>query len=945
MGKTLVIAEKPSVAADIARILGCTIRGEGCVSNDRYIVTWAVGHLVTLKTPDEIDERYAKWTMDDLPLLPESIPLKVIESSKKQYQIVKKLFNDSETDRIICATDAGREGELIFHYIYIQSGCRKPFDRLWISSMTDEAIREGFRSIRPGHDYDDLYQAARARSEADWLVGMNASRAYSIRYNARLTVGRVQTPTLAMLVARKDEIEHFVPQKYATLTASFGDYSGTFFSDAYDPDTHIPDLREAEAIRNAVLQQQATVLSAETVRKKEQPPQLYDLTSLQRDANRVLGFTADKTLKLAQSLYETHKALTYPRTDSRYLPPDMVPRVVETMHKLPDEYQKAVAAVIPGNRLTVTGRTIDASKVSDHHALLPTSRKPDLSAMSADERNLWELVTLRMLCAFAAPCEYDATKIITEAASRQFRTTGKVIRVPGWRSVRTLCGKAEPAEDTDEEDQAILPALSRGDRRAVQKADVREGLTKPPAYHTDASLLTAMETAGMESDDEEIVQQMKGHGIGTPATRAAIIEHIIHYEYAQRKGKSIIATDKGAELIRLMPVDITSAETTGRWEAYLDKIANHTGNADKFMDSIRKFASALVEDARTASADGVNERALASSRRKGGTIDRAVCPICGKGSVFEGVKTFKCSEYKDSHCGFTLFKDCIRRYGGPVLNQEILENLLKSGSATVRGGRVRIDDQDLLYSRKGDSEDHRISMVYTGPSGESGKASSVLKDCKCPVCGNGDVFEGPNTFLCTNRPKCRFTLFKNCLDRAQGPVLDRQTAETLLREKFCRFPGGGLLLLNTDAVRYYRSGEESDTPDAQCALVYDSNRKSSSGNSTHRGKSRSSKHTGSSSYASTPGETLGNCPLCRKGQVRENAKAFGCTRWRDGCKFTIWKNCLERAGGPEITKDMLNKLLDSGRASVPGGEVWMTDSEIRLYRSGSTDPVSRASLK
>ena len=413
MGRTVVIAEKPSVGRDIARVLGCQSSGRGCLTGGDWVVTWAVGHLVTLVEPDELDEKYKRWSFDTLPILPAEIPLKVIASSRDQFAVVRNLINAPETDRLICATDAGREGELIFRYIYEKAGCKKPFDRLWISSMTDEAIQEGFRAIRSGSDYNGLYRSAQCRSQADWLVGMNASRAFTLRYDALLSVGRVQTPTLAILVKRRKEIEDFKPEEYATVTADFGDYRGMYFREGLEPDTHIPKIDDAKALAAQIKNQSATVISAETTRRRDLPPQLYDLTSLQRDANRLLGFTADKTLKLAQSLYETHKALTYPRTDSRYLPPDMIPRVVQTMKVLPESYQALVPGALPDGKLPVSKRTIDETKVTDHHAILPTPKRINLDSLPEDERQLYDMVVRRMLTAFYPACEYDATKVIT----------------------------------------------------------------------------------------------------------------------------------------------------------------------------------------------------------------------------------------------------------------------------------------------------------------------------------------------------------------------------------------------------------------------------------------------------------------------------------------------------------------------------------------------------
>ena len=481
MGRIVVVAEKPSVGRDIARVLGCNMRGEGYLSNDTYTVTWAVGHLVTLMEPDELDERYKRWSNETLPILPREIPLKVIPATKDQFQVVKSIINASDTDKVICATDAGREGELIFRYIYEKSGCQKPILRLWINSMTDEAIAEGFRKIKSGDEYLGLYRSAQCRSQADWLVGMNATRAFTLRYNALLSVGRVQTPTLAILVKRRKEIEDFKPEGFATLTADFGDYKGTWFSADRDPDTHLKDKAEADAIAAQVKKKPATVVSAETTRGRELPPQLYDLTSLQRDANKLLGFTADKTLQLAQSLYEKHKALTYPRTDSRYLPPDMIPKVVQTMQLLPQSYQSLVPGALPDGKLPVSKRTIDETKVTDHHALIPTAKRVNPESFTDDERQLYDLVTRRMLQAFYPACEYDTTKVITQSEGQQFRTTGRVVLKNGWKDVPPLAAPPKARKKKkDEEEDTPLPPLKAGDQRTVTGTTVKEDMTKPP---------------------------------------------------------------------------------------------------------------------------------------------------------------------------------------------------------------------------------------------------------------------------------------------------------------------------------------------------------------------------------------------------------------------------------------------------------------------------------
>ena len=701
MGKIVVLAEKPSVGRDIARVIGCKTSGDGCLIGDQYIVTWAVGHLVALAEPDEMDEKYKKWTFATLPILPDEIPLKVLSPTRTQFSKIKKLINDKETDSLICATDAGREGELIFRYIYEKAGCKKPFQRLWISSMTDEAIREGFREIRPGRDYDGLYESARCRSRADWLVGMNASRAFTLKYNALLSVGRVQTPTLAILVKRRKEIENFKPEGFCTVTADFGDYRGIYFSDKLDPDTHLKTREEAETVTAAVKGKTGTVTQAETTRKKELPPQLYDLTSLQRDANRMLGFTADKTLKTAQSLYETHKALTYPRTDSRYLPPDMIPRVVQTMKLLPENYQKFVPGALRDGKLPVSKRTIDASKVTDHHAIIPTAKKADVSKFSEDEKNLYDMVARRMLTAFYPACEYDATKIITTVGEHAFRTNGRVTVVNGWHDVPALEKPPKAKKKTkteEEEEEGPLPNLQQGDKRDVKGAQIREDQTKPPAPHTDASLLAAMETAGKDLEDEELVRLMKGSGIGTPATRAAIIERLIKVGYAVRRGKTLNATDKGVMLIDVMPQEIASPETTGRWELALHEITDGKQDPDRFMDGIRKMSAFLVEYAR----DQAKPLAFPEDTRKkkyggkGGmksvVLENTVCPVCGKGKLRETAMAFSCTE---TGCKCTIWKNCLERAGGPGLTEKLIRLLLEkkelkgsTGILAIRDGKI-----------------------------------------------------------------------------------------------------------------------------------------------------------------------------------------------------------------------------------------------------------------
>jgi DNA topoisomerase III len=708
----VVVAEKPSVGRDIARVLKCSKRGEGYLSGAQYTVTWAVGHLVTLCEPDEIDEKYKKWRMDDLPILPATLPTKVIPKTKAQYGIIKKLICEAETVRVICATDAGREGELIFRLIYEKSKCSKPVDRLWISSMTDEAIRDGFASLKPSAEYDGLFHSASCRSQADWLVGMNASRAFTLRYNTLLSIGRVQTPTLAILVKRHLEIAGFVPQEYYTVTADFGDYTGLWFNEAEKDEktnSRIPDKEKAEEIVQAVRGRQACIRSVTREEKREFPPQLYDLTSLQRDANRILGFTAQKTLKIAQELYEKWKCLTYPRTDSKCLPVDMIARTWQTLQNLPPEYRVHVEGIkLHEGKLPFSKRIFDNAKVTDHHAIIPTTKAPDVEKMPTDERKLFDMVTKRLIAAFYPAYEYDLVRILTDAGGHAFKSTGRTVRVPGWKTVFI---------DDRKEDETSLPNALPGDMRPVNKVSSKKESTKPPAPHTDASLLAAMEHAGREIEDETLREQMKEGGLGTPATRAAIIERLISVGYAIRHGRALNAAEKGVQLISVVPADIASPEMTGKWELALEEIAHTNLDTGKFMGGIREFAASLVAYAR-----GQADKAVFPEERRGKVrmvkasapaknLEESVCPLCGK-PVQETEKAFGCSGWRDG-CHFTLWKNSMQRGGGPVLDAQIMKILLATGEVKGSTGILRIKEGMLEFTPDGTAAaPYHVSVKY-----------------------------------------------------------------------------------------------------------------------------------------------------------------------------------------------------------------------------------------
>ncbi len=617
MSKTLIVAEKPSVARDIARVLGVRQAGEGYLYGEDYVVTWAIGHLVALAEPGETDPRWAKWNMADLPMLPDEIPLKVLPGTKEQFAVVKKLMNSAKIDAVVCATDSAREGELIFRYIYRMAGCAKPVQRLWISSMTDAAIRQGFENLKPASAYDSLYESARCRSEADWLVGMNASRAFSLAYNAHLSVGRVQTPTLNLIVKRDLEIERFVPEDYWEIRANFGDYEGIWVNPETKK-TRCPDEALAQSVRKAVSGRTGTVTESRREKKQLPPPQLFDLTALQREANRKLGFSADRTLKLAQALYETHKLVTYPRTDSRYLPDDMQPRVKSALRNLPEPYAAFVQA--PEMNLAMHARRFyDNAKISDHHAIVPTEKRPDLSRLSADEARLYDMIARRLIAAHYPHYEYEAAKVTTRVEAHDFRSTGAMPLKEGWRALyrdEKPAGRKARSEDAE----PPLPRLEVGDERKAEKVSVKACKTTPPEEHNDASLLKLMENAGQDLDDERLRELLKSSGLGTPATRAATIERLIEVGYARRKGKHIVSTEKGRQLIAVVPEQIASAATTGKWEKFLsDLAAQKDGDAraqksERFMAGIRRFSLFLVDAAKQAPKDVRFEREAPKKR-------------------------------------------------------------------------------------------------------------------------------------------------------------------------------------------------------------------------------------------------------------------------------------------------------------------------------------------
>ena len=654
----LIVAEKPSVAMSYAKVLGATSRKDGYLEGNGYLVSWCVGHLVELAPPNVYDAKYVKWSIADLPILPQKWQYLVSASTKKQFGILKDLMNRTDVDSIVCATDAGREGELIFRLVYQQAGCKKPFSRLWLSSMEDSAIREGFATLKPSTEYDALYQAALCRERADWMVGINASRLFSCLYGQPLAVGRVMTPVLAMTVVREAAIAAFVPEKFYTVALTLAD-GGTASSKRF------AQKADAELLLSKCRKEgRVTVQKMERKEKSESPPQLYDLTALQRDANRLLGFTAQQTLDYAQSLYEK-RLITYPRTDSRFLTEDM-------------------AASLPG-LVTDTGRAfaveepipihvqqvIDSSKVTDHHALLPTASvaKADLSALPAGERRILRLVVARLLCAVGEAHRYAETTMTTLCAGEEFTAKGKVVLSDGWKGIeRKMLGdllgkKKEPA---------VLPDVPEQSECGITGAELKEGQTSAPKHFTEDLLLHSMETASADSMPEGVERQ----GIGTPATRAATIEKLVQKGFLERKGekksKILLPTDKGKALITVMPEEIQSAEMTADWETKLLRIERGEMEPEEFMTEIKDMISSLVNT--TEAMKGAN--VLMKNKIVG------VCPNCGA-NVVEREKGWFCD---NKPCRFVLWKDnAFFKRLGKRLDSHVADKLL-------RDGRVRLKD-------------------------------------------------------------------------------------------------------------------------------------------------------------------------------------------------------------------------------------------------------------
>ena len=616
--KQLVLAEKPSVGRELARVLGCINRGK-YLESEQYVVTWALGHLVTLCPPDYYGAEYRHWNLRNLPILPKKLETMVIDKSKDQYEIVKSLLDREDVGEIIIATDAGREGELVARWILKQAGCTKPAKRLWISSQTDMAIKQGFENLKSASDYDNLYAAAESRSYADWYVGYNVSRAMSCHFDTRLSAGRVQTPTLALITKREDEIEDFAGRFYWTLKADFGSFKASWYSP--ENTIKINEENKANELSSKLKGAKGFVKSVKEVPKAEKPPLAYDLTELQRDANNMLGFSAKETLDTLQRLYEVHKIVTYPRTDSRYITADIVPTIPDRLSALSaTAFGLRAASYMRNGIRTDLSRLVNDEMVSDHHALLPTEQKVDVSKLSSTEKALWELIMTRFLKTLSSDYEYSTTTLEADVLGERFVARLTVPVKQGWRDVAREVGRRSAVSSDEEEDSdpGIL-SLKEGSELEIKDIVLKRSATLPPDRYTEADLLFAMEHAGRFVEDAELKSHLE-NGLGTPATRADIIEKLIQNNCIERRGKELVPTAKGRELVRLVPQQLKSADLTGKWEQRLSGISKGSESEAPFIEDIKKNATDLVNQV-IANRDKFDPSLM-------GEKDR-LCPFCG----------------------------------------------------------------------------------------------------------------------------------------------------------------------------------------------------------------------------------------------------------------------------------------------------------------------------
>ncbi len=861
---TVIVAEKPSVARDIARVLGAKSKGQGCLQGNGYIVTWALGHLVQFAEPDEYGPPWnGRWAFDQLPMLPEKWKLRTSKSTSSQYQIIKKLINDTNTSDIVCATDAGREGENIFRLIYEHARCKKPFKRLWISSLTDEAIRAGFAQLKAGSEFDDLGSAARARAQADWLVGMNLTRAYTVHNNVLCTIGRVQTPTLAMIVGRDREIAAFNKVYFYELVAQLRE--GFTAKYTRDNQTRIDKKEEAERLhRELSPHKTGTVLKVEKKIKKNRPPPLYDLNNLQRDANRRFGFTAAQTLEYAQALYETHKVITYPRTESRHISEDMVSELPAILGKLEHaQAPDALAQLRAGHKLSKA--YVDKTKLTDHHAIIPTGQRPPAN-ISPALRKVYDLVAARFVAIFLPEQVVEETIVTLDIGGATFTAKGSVVLEEGWKIVerrqnqnddKTSKSNGE-SKDGEEERQAI-PPLEKGQQVNIDRMDMVEKETKPPRPYTDATLLAAMKNAGRQVEDDELAAALKESGLGTPATRADTIERLVRSAYVQREKKAIRATEKGLALIGLVAEPLCSPELTGAWEQQLKEVEQGKRPVAEFYGAIAEFVRDMVP--KVAEGKALTPEQVAQAReaqggkqqgRGGKGVVLGKCPKCKQGEVRESPKAYGCSRYREG-CNLTIWKKTASKSITPKQAKDLLEN---GQTAWLKGFKSKAG-KPFEAQLKFDDDFKVVFDFEEGPPKGQGTTKKGTQLREMPPSSYAPPQDMPP------RPETPVDLYESPQDMPAMPELPPDLYESSPQPQ-------------AQAPHTQAPPPSSDAPTGAAPLT---------------------------------------CPKCGQGQIVEGKRGFGCNRFREGCNFVVWKEVAKKT----LTQKQIRTLIEKGKTGVIKG--------------------------
>ncbi len=852
----VILAEKPSVARDIASVVGAKTKKDGYFEGNGYAVTYAFGHLVTLAEPEEMNPAWGSpWRLEQLPMIPEQWKYSVVDKSRSQFNIIKKLFLASETDSIICATDAGREGEHIFRLIYMLTACKKPVERLWISSLTADAIKDGLSKLKPSSQFDNLASAASARAHADWVVGLNFTRAYTSINRELCTIGRVQTPTLALIVERQKAIDNFQSTPFYEIFAAFQPgFSARYITEGNDPQSKVKDKKLAEqVVKDTKPIETGKVLSVVNSEKKSKAPALYDLLTLQKEANKRFGYTAQETLNLAQSLYESEKLISYPRTESRHLSNDMVdelPRIVSSLLKAPITNQKVKDAfkkegIVPGAitasllKPKLSKAYVDDAKLTDHHAIIPTFNQAPAN-LNDKLKNIYELVVARFLSIFLPPEVRDETVVLIALGQHKFRAKGSVIRDEGWtvvdpKSKEGKDGKEAKAKKKtkdkdskdskdggskdDDDEMQELPALNVGDELVKDKVELKERKTSAPKPYDDASLLTAMKNAGQELDDEDLASYMKQKGLGTPATRAAIIERLLQTGYVERQKKSLLPTLKGKTLIEQVHQNLKDIALTANWEQKLADMQDGKLESRVFDQGIADFVRALLPDVAASAGQAMI---------KAGT-GIGMCPHCKRGVVRPTPKGAGCNRWKEG-CTFNIW----REQRGKSLTDAQIKDLVENRCTKVIKGFKKKDGSGTYDARLVVNEEGKVEVSFDTGDGEGDERASAKKPG-----GNGGGNGGGNSG-----------------GKGDGNGYSRTT-----------------------------SGVAADT------------------------------HGGAEGEGSSTAIDFGACPQCKEGKLRLSPKALGCSRWREGCKFTIWR----RQYGREIDAKSIKDLLDNKSTEVLEG--------------------------